>query len=147
MRIRPHAIRYLLILVLLVMDRQGALDAQVKHHVPDARVVRLNPASAESLAVLTGPPMTVSLWSGYMVLAPSTHVGRHTTGIHEEAIVVLAGSGELRIADGNKIFLSAPCVAYCPPATVHDVFNTGKDTLRYVWIVAPAKEGKQFEEH
>jgi quercetin dioxygenase-like cupin family protein len=74
-----------------------------------------------------------------MVLAPLKSVGRHSTKANEEAIVVLAGTGEMRILGGTTLHLRPYCVAYCPPNTEHDVMNIGTDTLRYVYIVARAK--------
>ena len=77
--------------------------------------------------------------SGYMVLAPSKSVGKHSTRHNEEAVIVLAGTGEMRIVNGPTLKLTPYCVAYCPPATEHDVINTARDTLRYIWLVAKAK--------
>jgi mannose-6-phosphate isomerase-like protein (cupin superfamily) len=31
----------------------------------------------------------------------------------------------------------APAFAYIPPATRHNVLNTGKDALEYVYVAAP----------
>jgi mannose-6-phosphate isomerase-like protein (cupin superfamily) len=75
-----------------------------------------------------------------MVLAPSKSVGKHSTRDNEEAIVVLSGTGEIKIIGGSTLHLRPDCVAYCPPNTEHNVTNTGTDTLRYVYIVAKAKE-------
>jgi quercetin dioxygenase-like cupin family protein len=73
-----------------------------------------------------------------MVLAPTQSVGRHSTRTNEEAVIVLAGSGEMRISNGPVLQLRPYSVLYVPPETEHDVFNTGADTLRYVWVVARA---------
>ena len=77
--------------------------------------------------------------SGYMVLAHSKSVGKHSTRGYEEAVIVLSGSGEMRITDGPTFTLKPYTVAYCPPLTEHDVVNTGADTLRYIWLVAKAR--------
>jgi len=104
------------------------------------KLITLDQISPESARVLNGPPETVTMYSGYMVLAPSKSVGRHSTRDNEEAIVVLAGTGEMKIIGGTTLHLHPYCVAYCPPNTEHDVANTGTDTLRYVYIVARAKK-------
>jgi quercetin dioxygenase-like cupin family protein len=101
-------------------------------------VVRIDPSSADYTPLLRGPPETATMRSGSVVLLPGQSVGRHTTGECEEAIVVLAGSGELRTADGDALRLDRHSVAYCPPATEHNVVNTGTEPLRYVYIVARA---------
>jgi mannose-6-phosphate isomerase-like protein (cupin superfamily) len=77
--------------------------------------------------------------SGSIVLLPSKNVGKHSTGDNEEALVVFAGSGEMRMANGTILNLKPYVVAYCPPDTEHDVFNTGSEPLRYVYLVARAR--------
>jgi len=89
--------------------------------------------------IFIGPPGTVTMRSGYMVLAPLKSVGKHTTGRNEEALITLAGMGEIRIVNGPTLMLKPYSVAYCPPVTEHDVINTGTDTLRYIWLVAEAQ--------
>lgn len=106
---------------------------------PRARVVQIDPLATESMPVLGGPPETVTMRSGSIVLHPSQNVGRHTTGNNEEALVVFSGSGEMRLADGTVLALKPCVVLYCPPETEHDVFNTGSEPLRYVYLVARAR--------
>ena len=76
---------------------------------------------------------------GSVVLLPSKDVGKHSTGNNEEALVVLAGSGEMRMSSGVILKLKPYVVAYCPPETEHNVVNTGSDPLRYVYVVAKAR--------
>ncbi len=104
-----------------------------------AKLITLDQTSSISTQVLHGSRETVSMRSGYIVLSPSKSVGRHSTRNNEEAIVVLSGTGEFKIIGGSTLHLQPYCVAYCPPNTVHDVTNTGTDTLRYIYIVARAK--------
>jgi quercetin dioxygenase-like cupin family protein len=104
------------------------------------KLITLDQISLDSARILNGPPETVTMRSGYMVLAPSKSVGRHSTRDNEEAIVVLAGTGEMNIIGGSTLHLRPYCVAYCPPNTEHDVVNIGTDTLRYVYIVARANK-------
>lgn len=106
---------------------------------PRAKVVQINPLAAESMPVLGGPPETVTMRSGSIVLLPSKNVGKHTTGNNEEALVVFSGTGEMRMADGTILNLKPYVILYCPPDTGHDVFNTGNEPLRYVYVVARAR--------
>jgi mannose-6-phosphate isomerase-like protein (cupin superfamily) len=76
--------------------------------------------------------------SGLVVLNPGESVGRHSTEGYEEVLVVLAGAGEMRFTSHDSLPLEAPCAAYCPPRTEHDVTNTGTAPLRYVYVVAHA---------
>ena len=107
--------------------------------LPRAKVVQVNPLATESMPVFSGPPETVTMRSGSIVLAPSKNVGRHTTGNNEEVLVVFSGSGEMRLGDGTILNLKPYVILYCPPDTEHDVFNTGSEPLRYVYLVARAR--------
>jgi mannose-6-phosphate isomerase-like protein (cupin superfamily) len=106
---------------------------------PAPKVVQLDPAATEYVPVLTGPPETITMRSGSVVLLPSKDVGKHSTGNNEEALVVFAGSGEMRMSSGVTLKLKPYVVAYCPPDTEHNVFNTGSEPLRYVYVVAKAR--------
>ena len=113
----------------------AAQDARV----PRPKLIQINPSATESTPLLSGPPETVTMRSGSIVLLPSKNVGRHSTGANEEALVVFSGTGEMRLGDGTVLNLKPYVVAYCPPQTEHDVFNTGGEPLRYVYLVARAR--------
>ncbi len=76
--------------------------------------------------------------SGFVRLQPGATVGWHTTGQHEEALVILRGQGEALIDGRANQTLIAPAFAYIPPTTGHNVLNTGEEPLEYVYVVAPA---------
>ena len=88
--------------------------------------------------LLRGAPQTAGMRSGFVRLEPGKTVGWHTTGANEETLIVLHGRGEALIDGQAKVALVAPGVAYIPPATRHNVENTGKEPLEYVYVVAPA---------
>jgi mannose-6-phosphate isomerase-like protein (cupin superfamily) len=77
--------------------------------------------------------------SGFVRLKPGETVGWHTTGQNEETLVILRGQGEALIEGQPKLTFVAPRLAYIPPASRHNVTNTGKEPLEYVYVVAPAK--------
>jgi len=89
--------------------------------------------------MLTGPPQTLGLRSGFVRLMPGQTVGWHTTGKNEEALVVLHGRGKALIDGQPGLPFTAPALVYIPPATRHNVENTGSDPLEYEYVVAPAK--------
>ncbi len=91
------------------------------------------------LQLLSGPPETVTMRSGRVLLAPGRSIGKHSTEVNEEILVILQGRGEMSFAGGKKLQLSESVVAYCPPYTEHDVVNTGPDIMRYVYVVARAR--------
>jgi mannose-6-phosphate isomerase-like protein (cupin superfamily) len=113
---------------------------------PVPRRIALDPAATEYTRVLGGPPETVTMRAGQVVLAPGKSVGRHSTEGYEEILVILAGEGELHFPHAGEVGkagipmveLNANVVAYCPPQTEHDVINTGSEPLRYLFIVARA---------
>jgi mannose-6-phosphate isomerase-like protein (cupin superfamily) len=89
--------------------------------------------------VLTGAPQTTGMRSGFVRLKPGQTVGWHTTGKNEEALVVLHGKGKALIDGQSGLPFVAPALIYIPPATRHNVENTGSDPLEYEYVVAPAK--------
>lgn len=108
------------------------------------------PAQREAFAVpldcangdcplLRGVPQTAGMRSGFVRLAPGQKVGRHSTAKNEETLVVLHGQGEALLDDGKKLMFTAPAIVYIPPQTHHDVLNTGKEKLEYVYVVTPAE--------
>jgi len=106
---------------------------------PRPKVVELDSAGKDFLSVLAGPPESVTMKSGLVVLAPNKSVGKHSTGQHEELLVVLEGQGEMSFKDGSKLEVKANHALYCPPQTEHNVTNTGRGMLRYVYVVASVK--------
>jgi len=88
--------------------------------------------------VLTGPPQTAGMRSGFVRLKSGESVGWHTTGRNEESLVVLHGKGKALIEGKPGLPFEAPAVVYIPPATRHSVKNTGSEPLEYEYIVAPA---------
>jgi len=89
--------------------------------------------------LLRGMPQTAGMRSGFVRLKPRESVGWHTTGRNEEALVILRGHGEALIEGQAGHAFAAPMLVYIPPATRHNVTNTGDALLEYVYVVAPAK--------
>jgi quercetin dioxygenase-like cupin family protein len=106
---------------------------------PEAKVIQLDPAADEYVRVLGGPPETVTMRSGQVVLTPGESIGKHNTEAYEELLVVFEGEGEMQITGGPTLPLKAGSVAYCPPRTEHDVLNTGAGRMRYLYVVAIAE--------
>jgi quercetin dioxygenase-like cupin family protein len=125
----------MLVLALSAPPEPAAQDAPV----PAIKSLRLDPAGKDYLPLLRGPPDSVTMRSGLVVLAPGKSVGRHSTQKNEEIVIVLEGRGEMRFFNGHPPVLLEPgMAAYGPPRTEHDVINTGDAPLRYVFVVAKA---------
>jgi len=103
---------------------------------PQPLAISLQCASGDC-PLLKGAPQTTGMRSGFVRLKPGATVGWHTTGKHEESLVILHGQGEALIDGQAKQTFVAPAFAYIPPATRHNFLNTGSDALEYVYVVAP----------
>ena len=79
---------------------------------------------------------TIRLQSGLVTLMPGENVGEHSTGAHEETIIILEGRGEVRADGCEHQQVEYGHVFYVPPHTRHNVFNTGDVPLRYIYVVA-----------
>jgi len=88
-------------------------------------------------SLLNGRPQTAGMRSGFVRLKPGESVGWHTTGQHEESLVILRGQGAALIEGQAQHPFTAPAFAYIPPETRHNVTNTGASILEYVYVVAP----------
>ena len=95
--------------------------------------------------LLDGTPQTSGMRCGRVVLKPGESAGEHTTGHHEEVLVILEGRGELWFRDFPSLAAEEGYLLYVPAETVHDVRNTGAVTLRYLYLVAPVTGEAQEE--
>jgi len=136
----------ILVVGILSAFSSAAISAAQSPSKPHTKVVALDKSDNGILPILTGPPETVTMKSGYVVLEPGRSVGKHSTEHHEEILIVLEGQGEMRFHDGSKLELKARTALYCPPETEHDVWNTGNELLRYVYVVANAESQSQKSE-
>ncbi len=89
--------------------------------------------------LLKGTPQTSGMRGGSVRLKPGESVGWHSTSGNEEALVILHGNGAANIEGHPDVPLHEKMLAYIPPATKHNVTNTGTEILEYVWVVAPTK--------
>jgi len=89
--------------------------------------------------LLIGRPQSRGMRSGCVSLKPGGECGAHTTGAHEEVLVILEGAGTALITDGEALEVGAGQVLYIPPHTGHDMVG-GETGLRYVYVVAPISE-------
>jgi len=123
-------------LIVIVISPAALGSAQTSK--PQAKVIALQSQGQDVTPVLSGPPETVTMRSGFVVLAPGKSVGKHSTQQNEELLVILDGEGEMTFRDGSKLAVRESTALYCPPETEHNVTNTGTRPLRYVYIVARA---------
>jgi len=90
--------------------------------------------------LLEGKPQTRGMRSGRVYLQPGQSIGQHSTEAHEELLVFLSGKGTALIGPEQTAFeIGQGKVCYIPPHTIHDMKNTGTETLIYIYCVAPVK--------
>ncbi|HTR23119.1 MAG TPA: cupin domain-containing protein [Terriglobales bacterium] len=124
----------LLLISMLAMFGLIAAQQQSKH---EPMTFALNCPGGDC-PLLKGAPQTSGMRGGSVKLKPGDSVGWHSTSANEEALVILHGSGVAKIEAHADVPLAEKMLAYIPPATRHNVTNTGTEVLEYVWIVAPA---------
>jgi len=90
--------------------------------------------------LLNGAPQTAGMRSGFVRLEPGGAVGWHSTGQNEESLVILSGKGHALFEGQAQHDIEASQLIYIPPATRHNIENSGSQTLEYVYIVAPVAE-------
>ena len=88
--------------------------------------------------LLSGPPQSVFMRSGKVVLQPGEAVGKHSTEGKEELIIILDGEGQFLLGDNQSLAFDSNSVLYCPPMTEHNILNTGETSLQYIYVVSKA---------
>jgi len=97
--------------------------------------------NADCQELLGGKPQTSGMRSGRVYLQPGETCGRHSTKAHEEMLVFLSGKGMTFIGEEEKSFeVGEGKVSYIPPHTIHNVKNTGTESLVYIYCVAPISD-------
>jgi len=115
----------------------GTLGCAV--HGPQLRWQKITVSSeAGKQPLLSGPPQTMGMRSGRVVLRPGEVMPRHSTEGNEELLVLLAGRAHVQFDEGF-VETGVGEVLYIPPQTWHEVRNPGEDELRYIYVVAPAR--------
>jgi mannose-6-phosphate isomerase-like protein (cupin superfamily) len=105
----------------------------------DSKPFVLEMPPTEDYVEIVGEGTSISMHSGRVLLLPGKDCGKHSTGDHEELIVVLSGEGELEVEGIGRTKIRSGMVAYNPPHSEHNVINTGKGPLAYIYIVAPTE--------
>jgi len=91
--------------------------------------------------LLDGRPQTRGMRSGRVFLQPGQSCGSHSTEAHEELLIFLSGRGVALIGKQEKENpVAAGKVTYIGPYTTHNIKNTGKEHLSYIYCVAPVTE-------
>ena len=76
------------------------------------------------------------LRSGFVVLKSKESVGLHNTGPNEEVIYIINGTGVILYGKNNSFKVKKNAFVYIPPKMPHNVINTSKDLLKYIYTAA-----------
>ena len=104
----------------------------------EPRVIEANNDGKSYHRLIGGPPDSVSVRSGKVLLQPGEKVGEHSTGNYEEVIIVLEGQGQFLFGHDQALDFNSRSVLYCPPNTIHNMVNAGSIPLTYIYVVATA---------
>lgn len=104
----------------------------------EPRRINANSDGKPYLRLIGGPPDSVTVRSGKVLLQPGETVGEHSTGIYEEVIIVLEGEGQFLFGHDQRLDFNSNSILYCPPNTIHNMVNTGSMPLNYIYVVATA---------
>jgi quercetin dioxygenase-like cupin family protein len=104
--------------------------------IQKAKAIPLPTGREKYTRLLPDTSETHGMKSGCVILSPGESVGKHNTNENEELIVPLEGQGELLLEGMESLTIRPGEVLYNPPHTLHDVVNTGSQSLKYVFIVA-----------
>ena len=126
---------------MVMLGGLGICASQTIPSLNEAKTFALDCAGGDC-PLLKGAPQTSGMRGGSVKLKPGQSVGWHSTNQNEEALVILRGSGMAKIEGGKDVPLHENMLAYIPPATHHNVTNTGNAVMEYVWVVAPVAQPK-----
>ena len=103
------------------------------------RRIKLALESNEYQRLLKRGVNAVSMHSGLVTLEPGKSIGKHSTENCEEIIIVLKGEGEMLLNNNEILRMGEGFILYCPPETEHNVKNTGRKSLKYIYVASQTK--------
>jgi len=97
--------------------------------------------------ILDGAPGTFGMRSGRVELARGEEIGQHSTGDHEETLLVLEGTGVVHVHGREPMAVHGGQSVYIPPRSTHNVRNPDSPLLRYIYVVAPVADASNPPDH
>jgi mannose-6-phosphate isomerase-like protein (cupin superfamily) len=129
----------LAILCLCINNTGFSQDNKLQGKFALPKIITFNPDSTTYQEVLDGEKDSTIFYSGVVTILPGDSGHVHSTEIYEEMIVVLEGEGQVRITKQNNLDLKFGNIAFIPPNTEHQVFNTGTKNFKYIYIATKSK--------
>ncbi len=76
------------------------------------------------------------LRAGLVTLGPKELIGEHKTENKEEALIILKGRATVYFGKNKKLKASEGSFIFIPPETLHNVKNSGRKILQYVYVTS-----------
>ena len=92
------------------------------------------------LRLLGDSSKTKGLRSGLVTLKPKEFIGEHKTEHKEEVIIIIKGRATVYFGKNSKLKAAQNTLVFIPPETTHNVENSGKSFLQYVYVTTQVAE-------
>ena len=87
-----------------------------------------------------------NLCAGVSFFAAGKHAPGHIHNNEEEVIYCLEGNGEA-VIDGKNMKIKPGTVVYFPPGSLHSINNTGKETIKLLFMFSPSAKIGAYENY
>ena len=84
--------------------------------------------------------------AGVSFFPAGKHAPGHIHDVEEEVIYCLEGSGEAIIND-DRVKIKQGTVVYFPPGSLHSINNTGKDTIKLLFMFSPSVKIGEYKDY
>lgn len=111
---------------------------KVTNDKPAPKIIRLDSREKYTRLFSTKDRTALSCRSGCVVLKEGESIGEHNTENAEEILIILEGKGGLFMDRYRQLDFEKDAALYIPPHTIHDVGNTGRGLLKYIFFTCPA---------
>lgn len=78
-----------------------------------------------------------NLGVGMVILPPGVKSNPHSHVREEETWYIISGRGEIVVGD-ERVAVEPEMLVVAPPGKTHQVVNTGDESLKALWVFAPA---------
>jgi len=91
---------------------------------------------------VTGMPKTAPISILWVIIPPGEATARHKHDISDEYEYIVTGTGVLDVAQETDIVVEPEMMVFNPMGVMHQVRNTGKDTIILLRVHVPPLEPK-----
>ena len=116
-------------------------------HADEVKGFVAAPPHERTLKVLLSPSLqdvSDGLGMGMVILPPGLTSWLHSHAEAQEVWYVVSGSGRIRIGD-EEAELRPDTIVVAPAGVEHQLFNTGTEDLKAIWLFTPAGPEMQVE--